>query len=161
MVLTIPSAIGLIILAQPIISVIYEHGRFTAEATRQTAGALGFYAIGLAGYAAVKVLAPAFYAIDKRNLPMLVSMFSIVMNFALNWLFTFHLEMGHRALLFQPAGRDHQFSDLICHDAALRGSRNRRDAQDARKVARRVGRCWPEFAGLVCPSFSVPGQFRN
>ena len=98
MVLTIPSAIGLIILAQPIISVIYEHGRFTAEATRQTASALGFYAIGLAGYAAVKVLAPAFYAIDKRYLPMLVSIFSIVMNFALNWLFTFHLGLRHRGL---------------------------------------------------------------
>jgi putative peptidoglycan lipid II flippase len=98
MVLTIPSAIGLIILAQPIISVIYEHGRFTAEATRQTASALGFYAIGLAGYAAVKVLAPAFYAIDKRYLPMLVSIFSILMNFALNWLFTFHLGLRHRGL---------------------------------------------------------------
>jgi putative peptidoglycan lipid II flippase len=98
MVLTIPSAIGLIILAQPIISVIYEHGRFTAEATRQTADALCFYAIGLAGYAAVKVLAPAFYAIDKRYLPMLVSIFSILMNFALNWLFTFHLGLRHRGL---------------------------------------------------------------
>src|SRR5207237_2258101 len=42
--LTIPAAIGLIILAQPIISVIYEHGRFTPEATRPTAGALQFYA---------------------------------------------------------------------------------------------------------------------
>src|SRR5438309_2254905 len=64
--LTIPAAIGLIILAQPIISVIYEHGRFTPEATRQTAGALQFYAIGLAAYSAVKVLAPAFYA-DRKS----------------------------------------------------------------------------------------------
>src|SRR5437660_4685912 len=45
--LTIPSAIGLTMLASPIISVIYEHGRFTAEMTRQTASALQFYAIGL------------------------------------------------------------------------------------------------------------------
>ena len=77
---------------------IYEHGRFTAEATRQTAGALRFYAIGLAAYSAVKVLAPAFYALDKRNLPMLVSLFSILVNFCLNWLFTFHLGLGHRGL---------------------------------------------------------------
>ena len=57
-----------------------------------------FYAIGLAGYAGVKVLAPAFYALDKRHLPMVVSLISIGVNFALNWLFTFHLGLGHRGL---------------------------------------------------------------
>ena len=98
MLLTIPSAIGLIILAEPIISVIYEHGRFTADATMQTAAALRFYAIGLAGYAGVKVLAPAFYALDKRHLPMIVSLISIGVNFCLNWIFTFHLGLGHRGL---------------------------------------------------------------
>jgi putative peptidoglycan lipid II flippase len=98
MLLTIPSAIGLIILAQPIIGLIYQHGRFTADATLHTAEALRFYAIGLVGYSAVKVLAPAFYAIDKRNLPMLVSLASIGVNFGLNWYFTFHLGWGHRGL---------------------------------------------------------------
>src|SRR3954452_5962703 len=69
--LTIPSAIGLAMLASPIISVIYEHGRFNAEMTRQTAGALQFYAIGLVSYSALKVLTPAFYAIGKRKTPMI------------------------------------------------------------------------------------------
>src|SRR2546430_13322338 len=96
MLLTIPSAIGLIILADPIISLIYEHGRFTSFATRQTAAALRFYAIGLVGYAAVKVLAPAFYSLDKRHLPMLVSLLSIAVNFGLNWFFAFQLKIGHR-----------------------------------------------------------------
>jgi len=96
--LTIPAAVGLIILAQPIISVIYEHGRFTPEATRQTAGALQFYAIGLAAYSAVKVLAPAFYALDKRYLPMMVSILSIIINFVLNWFFMFKVGLGHRGL---------------------------------------------------------------
>jgi putative peptidoglycan lipid II flippase len=98
MLLTIPSAIGLVILAEPIIGLIYQHGRFTADATAHTAEALRFYAIGLVGYSAVKVLAPAFYALDKRNLPMLVSLLSIVVNFCLNWFFTFHLRLGHRGL---------------------------------------------------------------
>lgn len=98
MLLTIPSAIGLIILAEPIIGLIYQHGRFTAEATARTAEALRFYAIGLVGYSAVKVLAPAFYALDKRHLPMLVSLVSIAMNFCLNWFFTFHLGLAHRGL---------------------------------------------------------------
>src|SRR5206468_3690529 len=84
--------------AEPIISVIYEHGRFTPEATRQTAAALQFYAIGLAAYSAVKVLAPAFYALDKRYLPMMVSIFSIIINFVLNWFFMFKVGLGHRGL---------------------------------------------------------------
>jgi putative peptidoglycan lipid II flippase len=98
MLLTIPAAIGLIILANPIISVIYEHGRFSAESTARTAEALRFYAIGLAGYSAVKVLAPAFYALDKRHLPMLVSLLSILLNLGLNWFLTLHLNWGHQGL---------------------------------------------------------------
>src|SRR5204862_4060681 len=98
MLLTIPSAIGLVILAEPIIGLIYQHGRFTADATAHTAEALRFYAIGLVGYSAVKVLAPAFYAINKRHLPMVVSLLSILVNFALNWFLTLHLGWGHQGL---------------------------------------------------------------
>ena len=98
MLLTIPSAIGLIILSEPITGLIYERGRFTALATEQTAAALRFYAIGLVAYSADKVLAPAFYALDKRHLPMLVSLCSIIVNAGLNWFFTFQLMLGHRGL---------------------------------------------------------------
>src|SRR5213082_1561776 len=101
--LTIPSAIGLAMLASPIISVIYEHGRFTAEMTRQTAGALQYYAIGLVAYAALKVLTPAFYAVGKRNTPMVVSFLAIGANLFLNWLFTFRLGWGHRGLAFSTS----------------------------------------------------------
>ncbi len=101
--LTIPSAIGLAMLASPIISVIYQHGRFTAEMTRQTAGALQFYAIGLVSYAVLKVLTPAFYAIGKRNTPMVVSFLAIGANLFLNWLFTFQLGWGHRGLAFSTS----------------------------------------------------------
>src|SRR5881392_3762881 len=101
--LTIPSAIGLAMLASPIISVIYQHGRFTAEMTQQTAGALQYYAIGLVAYAALKVLTPAFYAVGKRNTPMVVSFLAIGTNFFLNWLFTFRLGWGHRGLAFSTS----------------------------------------------------------
>jgi len=103
MLLTIPSAIGLIILAEPIISLIYQHGRFTAESSGQTAAALRFYAIGLAAYAGVKVLAPAFYAVGKKQLPMLVSLLSIAVNFGLNWFFRFQLGWDHRGLAFSTS----------------------------------------------------------
>jgi putative peptidoglycan lipid II flippase len=101
--LTIPSAIGLAMLAAPIISVLYQHGRITAEQTRQTAGALQFYAIGLVSYSALKVLTPAFYAIDKRKTPMMVSFLAIGMNIFLNWLFTFRLGWRHRGLAFSTS----------------------------------------------------------
>jgi putative peptidoglycan lipid II flippase len=72
----------------------------TAEMTRQTAGALQYYATGLVAYAALKVLTPAFYAIGKRNTPMVVSFLAIGANLLLNWLFTFRLGWGHRGLAF-------------------------------------------------------------
>jgi putative peptidoglycan lipid II flippase len=96
--LTVPSSIGLACLADPIISIIYERGRFDAASTAQTAAALRFYAIGLAAYAGIKVLAPAFYAVGRRKTPMLVSFWAIGVNLILNWYFTLHLQMGHRGL---------------------------------------------------------------
>ncbi len=98
--LTIPSTIGLIMLAEPIISVLYQHGKFNAFQAAQAAGALRFYAIGLAGYAALKVLVNAFYALDRRKTPMLVSFLAVALNLLLNWIFTFRLGWGHRGLAF-------------------------------------------------------------
>jgi putative peptidoglycan lipid II flippase len=98
--LTIPSTIGLMVLAEPIISVIYQHGRFDAYAAAQAGGALRFYAIGLAGYAALKVLVNAFYALDRRKTPMVVSFLAVGLNLLFNWIFTFRLGWGHRGLAF-------------------------------------------------------------
>jgi putative peptidoglycan lipid II flippase len=98
--LTVPSTIGLMMLAEPIISVLYQHGKFDAHETAQAAGALRFYAIGLAGYAALKVLVNAFYALDQRKTPMFVSFLAVALNLLFNWLFTFHLNWGHRGLAF-------------------------------------------------------------
>jgi len=98
--LTIPSAIGLMMLAEPIISVLYQHGRFDAYQAGQAAGALRFYAIGLCGYAALKVLVNAFYALDRRKTPMLVSVMAVALNLLFNWIFTFRLGWGYRGLAF-------------------------------------------------------------
>jgi len=96
--LTIPCAVGLIFFAEPIISLIFQRGHFTYESTLQTAAALQYYAVGLVAYSSIKVLAPAFYALNRRNLPMLVSFLSIVTNYFLNQVFTFQLGFGHRGL---------------------------------------------------------------
>lgn len=96
--LTVPSAIGLWCLGEPIIALLFQHGRFGAEATRQTAAALRFYALGLVAYSGIKVLAPAFYALDARKTPMTVSFIAIGINVGLNAFFTYHLGWGHRGL---------------------------------------------------------------
>jgi putative peptidoglycan lipid II flippase len=101
--MTIPASIGLIVLAEPIISVLYQHGRFGAHETRESAGALRFYALGLCGYAALKVLVNAFYALDRRKTPMVVSIVAVGLNLALNWIFTLQLGWGHRGLAFSTA----------------------------------------------------------
>ncbi|MGB6451579.1 MAG: murein biosynthesis integral membrane protein MurJ [Steroidobacteraceae bacterium] len=101
--MTIPASIGLMLLAEPIISLLFQHGKFTAYDAGQAGADLRFYAIGLCGYAALKVLVNAFYAIDKRKTPMVVSFIAVGLNLFLNWLFTFHLHWGHRGLAFSTA----------------------------------------------------------
>jgi putative peptidoglycan lipid II flippase len=98
--LTIPSTVGLIMLAEPIISVLFQHGKFNAYQAAQAAGALRFYAIGLAGYATLKVLVNAFYALDRRKTPMFVSLLAVALNLLFNWIFTFRLGWGFRGLAF-------------------------------------------------------------
>ena len=98
--LTIPSTIGLMMLAGPIMSVLYQHGKFDAYQAGQAAGALRFYAVGLAGYAALKVLVNAFYALDRRKTPMTVSFLAVGLNLLFNWLFTFRLGWGPKGLAF-------------------------------------------------------------
>jgi len=96
--LCLPSAVGLAICAHPIIAVIYQHGRFDAADTHASAIALSAYALGLTGYAAIKILGPAFYALDDARTPMRVSALSVVINLACNWLAVRVLGLGHGGL---------------------------------------------------------------
>ncbi len=96
--LCLPAAAGLAWFGLPVIGLIYEHGRFTAADTVASAQALAGYAIGLAGYAGIKVVAPAFYALDDVATPMRVSVLSIGVNVALNWLFVRVLGFGATGL---------------------------------------------------------------
>jgi putative peptidoglycan lipid II flippase len=99
--LCIPSAIGLAVLGRPIVALIFEHGRFTSFDTTQTANALAAYSLGLAGYAAVKVLSPAFYALNDARTPMLVSLGSIAVNYVMNSLLV--QRFGHVGLAFSTS----------------------------------------------------------
>jgi putative peptidoglycan lipid II flippase len=79
--LTLPSSVGLVVLGRSIIGAIYQGGKFQTYDTEQTALALSYYAIGLTGYAALKVVVPAFYALGDSRKPMFVSLGSLVINY--------------------------------------------------------------------------------
>lgn len=96
--LTVPSSVGLILLGPSIVGAIYEGAKFQPYDTQQTARALSFFAIGLAGYAATKVLVPAFYALKDSRTPMYVSIASIAINAGMGYSLVRVVGMGHSGL---------------------------------------------------------------
>ena len=92
--MTLPSACGLIVLGEPIVRLIYERGEFDAMDTSMSSAALAGYSIGLTGYAAIKILSPAFYALNDAKTPMIIALASIGVNligsyFLREWLSNF------------------------------------------------------------------------
>lgn len=94
--LTIPASVGLVMLANPIIRVIFEHGAFGVIDTGRTAEALSFYAIGLFAYAAVKIIVPVFYALNDTRYPVIASFLAVVTNICIILLFIGQLQ--HKAI---------------------------------------------------------------
>lgn len=98
LVFSIPAACGLAVLGRPIIGLIYEHGRFADTDTVEAARALAAYALGLAAYAGVKIVAPVFYALGDARTPMRIAIVSIAVNYTLNWILVRALHFGHLGL---------------------------------------------------------------
>ncbi len=78
--LTIPASIGLMLLSEPIIHVIFERGAFTAFDTLATANTLTLYAIGLFAYSANKILVPVFYALEDTKYPVIGAFIAVAAN---------------------------------------------------------------------------------
>lgn len=78
--LTIPATAGLVLLAEPIIRLIFERGAFTAFDTVATAQTLTLYTIGLFAYSANKILVPVFYALDDTRYPVMASFLAVLAN---------------------------------------------------------------------------------
>lgn len=98
---TLPAVAWLVVLSQPLVALLFEHGRFGAGDTVQTAGALVMYSLGVPGAAGVNVMVGAFYALDAPWLAVRASVVSVGVNLALNLLFVgplAFLGLGHRGL---------------------------------------------------------------
>lgn len=99
--LTVPATVGLIVMAEPVIRLLFERGRFSASDTHATARALELYVVGLAAYAAVKVIAPAFYAINRARVAVIASITAVAGNLALS--IALHPIYGYRILALGTA----------------------------------------------------------
>ena len=94
--MAVPSTIGLIVLASPIVRLLFERGDFTAQDTYFTAWALVAYAIGLSAYSFNKVYVPTFYALDDTRTPVRISIFTVGVNIAINLLLIWLLPAGYK-----------------------------------------------------------------
>ena len=84
LVMNVPATIGLIVLATPIVRVIFERRAFLPSDTAATAAALQFYAVGLLGYSIVRIASPAFYALGDSRTPVTISIAAVTANGVLN-----------------------------------------------------------------------------
>ncbi len=82
--LALPSGIGLILLSEPIVAMLFKWGRFSHEGVVATSDVLRMYMLGVVPYSLVKSLVPGFYAIDRPRIPMIASMTAVAVNVAFN-----------------------------------------------------------------------------
>jgi putative peptidoglycan lipid II flippase len=99
--LNVPATVGLVVLATPIVRLIFERGQFTPDDTAATAAALVCYAPGLIGYSAVKLVSPSFYALGNSRIPVIASAVSVAFNVAINLMLV--RPLGHRGLALGTA----------------------------------------------------------
>lgn len=95
-VLALPCAVALMVFPQPLVAVLFHYGAFTAADVAQTVRALQGYGVGLLGLAAVKILAPGFYAREDVRTPMRVSIAALVLTQLMNAIFV--PQIGHAGL---------------------------------------------------------------
>jgi len=96
--ITIPAMVGLIVLREPIVSLLFKRGAFDAVSTRMTAEALLYYAIGLWAFSAVRIVVSTFYALQDTKTPVRMAVLSIIANILLGVILMQWLSHGGLAL---------------------------------------------------------------
>ncbi|MHC4482052.1 MAG: murein biosynthesis integral membrane protein MurJ [Planctomycetota bacterium] len=82
--IAIPASVGLAAIARPLISLAFQHGRFSAGDTNMVVWTLYFYALGLCGYFAQQVASRAFYSMQDSKTPMISALIAVCANIVLN-----------------------------------------------------------------------------
>jgi len=82
--IAVPAAVGLLLLAEPLVVSLFHRGEFDEHAVRMTALALQAYAVGLVGFSFVKILAPAFFAREDTRTPVRIALIALAVNLVLS-----------------------------------------------------------------------------
>ena len=96
--INIPATVGLLVLREPILSLLFERGAFDAETTLLTSQALLAYGLGLTAFSSIKVLAPAFYAMKDTKTPVRIAIICMTSNMVLNVILMIPLQHAGLAL---------------------------------------------------------------
>jgi putative peptidoglycan lipid II flippase len=119
MLFCLPGAAALIIIAQPIIAVLFERGAFDAYDTAASAAALVAFAIGLPAYVLIKVFAPGFFARKDTKTPVKVAVVGLLSNLAI--MLTLIWSMGHVGIALATAGAAWINGGILCYILIKRG----------------------------------------
>jgi putative peptidoglycan lipid II flippase len=142
--LALPAAVGLGLLALPLVSTLYQYGKFTAADALQTQNALLGYSVGLLGLILVKILAPGFYAKQVMRTPVKIAFLTVVITQALAVLLAWVVGLG-------PAGLTLATGIGACINAGLLFWLLRKNGF----YAPRPG--WLSFVGKVAVALAVLG----
>jgi putative peptidoglycan lipid II flippase len=96
--LTLPAAVGLMVLSEPLVAFLFQRGAFDAASTDVTQGALLFYAIGLVALAAIEILSRGFYALSDTRTPVAYAIVGLAVNLVLSSALVWRFEVEGLAL---------------------------------------------------------------
>lgn len=119
--LLLPSSVVAIVLAVPIVRVVFERGQFDPYSTAITAHALEFYAIGLTAFGCVKIAASAFYALGDTRTPVKAAFIGLILNVVLNMILMHPYKVGGIALASSISGIVNVGILLYLLDRKIRG----------------------------------------
>jgi putative peptidoglycan lipid II flippase len=88
MLLSVPATLGLILLREPIISLAFQRGEFTAQSTKMVAWALLWYTVGLVGHSVVEIVSRAFYALHDTKTPVFIGAVAMSLNLLFSVVFS-------------------------------------------------------------------------
>ncbi|HHW60577.1 MAG TPA: murein biosynthesis integral membrane protein MurJ [Syntrophomonadaceae bacterium] len=95
---TIPAAVGLFILSEPVVRLLFEHGVFDARSTQMTVFALRFYMLAMVSQGAYTVMNRTFFAMQDTKTPVKISMVDVAVNLTMSLLLIGTLQHGGLAL---------------------------------------------------------------
>lgn len=105
--LVVPASVGAMILATPVVRILFERGAFNDRSTVLTATALVFYSVGMVGFGLRDILDKVFYSLKDTRVPMTNGIIAVILNIVLNIILVKF--MGHGGLAFATS-----LSSLIC-----------------------------------------------